>query len=366
MTNANTLYQWLQDHAAAFFALHQGHTAQAQDIISQLEFDQQNSLKIFEELLSAEAEINKLTAINAGLLTHWAQGNSPSLFAMISAYCKYQKLQLPPALQQALLSAAFLGSFANENAYHNHMHYKKVVLQAMRLVCAHNNLFDDNPHYSLTQSDIALLLIAACVHDLGHDGKGNTVHGVYAPSRLEAQSINLFMPVLAALDYTEESDEAYAIQAMILGTDVTPINDPANPSNQMKAAYRYHFLGGKDKSLTLNLSPDLQPLEQHRKVALLALLLHEADLGTSAGITYDITMQETIAVGQEVGGRAMHPADIVVFLTDICQRRFLSDAGQKLYSANLARIYARAQQEAETNNRPLSDEAIKTPESEKL
>ena len=46
------------------------------------------------------------------------------------------------------------------------------------------------------------------------------------------------------------------------------------------------------------------------------------------------------------------PSQVVDFLDQICQRRFLSDAGQKLYAANLARIYSLAEQDVANGDEP--------------
>ena len=50
------------------------------------------------------------------------------------------------------------------------------------------------------------------------------------------------------------------------------------------------------------------------------------------------------------------PSDVVRFLDQICQRRFLTDAGQKLYAANLGRILALAEEDVKNGDEafPLS------------
>ena len=119
---------------------------------------------------------------------------------------------------------------------------------------------------------------------------------------------------------------------------------------QMKAAYRFHFLGEKKKFERLNLSPALKLLEKNEKVCLMACLLHEADMATSAGLTYEMTSYETVLVRDEIGTRDAKPEHIIEFLDVICQRQFLSEAGQKLYAANMGRIYALAEEAVKDGN----------------
>ena len=113
---------------------------------------------------------------------------------------------------------------------------------------------------------MTVLLVTASVHDVGHDGLGNTVKGVFHPSRLEHQSINMALPFLNKTGFDNEA----LLKALIVSTDVTPLNDPAAPARQMKAAYRYHFHSEQKKSTSLNLSDDLKILENDQKATLLA------------------------------------------------------------------------------------------------
>jgi hypothetical protein len=49
------------------------------------------------------------------------------------------------------------------------------------------------------------------------------------------------------------------------------------------------------------------------------------------------------------------PQDVIDFLNQICQRHILSDAGQRLYAANLARIYALAEEDVKLGNQAFPD-----------
>ncbi|MGB0720286.1 MAG: hypothetical protein ACPGRX_07420, partial [Bdellovibrionales bacterium] len=135
------------------------------------------------------------------------------------------------------------------------------------------------------------------------------------------------------------------LKVMLLTTDVSPLGDPTNPAGQMKAAYRYHFLGEHSRTHALNLSDDLAVLEKDPSLTTMCLILHEADLAPSAGLTYAMTQYETALFRAEIVGDAGKPSHVVDFLDQICGRRMLSDAGQKLFATNMARIYALAEQD---------------------
>lgn len=355
MADLQNLYAWALQQPSDFFTLIQNHDEQFQIIQKNFDRDYALSIEIYKTILDPLKDVRESSNATIALFNLWKNENGgPSLIAMISAYLSWTDLHIMGDERKLLLTAALLASFANNNPYHSHIHYKKVVVHTMRLIHAHNNLFATNKDYILNQADIMLLLTAACIHDLGHDGLGNTVQGIHKQSRLEQGSIDLFAPfiqfIMGAMCKIIEPN----LTAMILATDVTPLNDPASPMAQMKSAYKFHFLGGNKTQNSLHLDEKLKPLQSNKKLALLALLLHEADLATSAGLNYETTSLETIALQEELGTGAAKPSDIVSFMQSICQRRFITDAGQKLYSANLARIYAIAQQAVEDGDHILT------------
>ena len=297
--------------------------------------------------------INQATTRNAGLLDDWHSSDAPSLYALTCYALDTLTPNAAPDLYQAALTSALLGSVTSALPYHNNLHYAKVLIQTLRLACAHNHIFQGTAD-ALAHDDIVWLIIAACLHDIGHDGTGNTVRGIHKPSHLEQRSLNIALPRLTALGFDAASPEITRLCAMIIATDVTPIDDPASPARQMKAAYRAHMISAHDSNAPLNLDPALSVLEHDKKASLMALLLHEADLATSSGLTYAITARETILIHKEQNLPPPRPQHIVNFLKHICQRKVLSDAGQKIYAANLARIYAQAQHETDNGNEKLT------------
>ncbi|HCQ70996.1 MAG: hypothetical protein CL570_02980 [Alphaproteobacteria bacterium] len=295
--------------------------------------------------------ISHATTLNAALFDQWHQTGAPSLYALTCYALDRLALPIAPDLKQAALLSALLGSITNTLPYHNNMHYAKVLVQTLRLIIAHNHIFADTTN-ALGDNETIWMIIAACLHDVGHDGTGNTVRGIHKPSRLEQRSLDIALPQLETLGFDRGSHEMRRLIAMIIATDVTPIDDPSSPARQMKAAYRAHMLAGSADS-PLNLDASLSILEHDKKASLMALLLHEADLATSSGLTYAVTARETILIHQEHHLPPARPQHIVGFLKHICQRKVLSDAAQKIYAANLARIYARAEQDTENGNEKL-------------
>lgn len=300
-------------------------------------------------MFSTAANSDGLASSTADLLRQWyVSGRAPSLAALSINALENYAINPGEDMVLALLMAAVLGEVENDLSYHNNMHYRKVLLQTIRMIAVHNDIYAGTKH-AFDDSEVALLLMSACVHDLGHDGQGNTVKGVFQQSRMERKSFDYARPYLEACGIVEESI-LKKIYVMLLCTDVTPLGDLGNPSNQMKAAYRFHFMGDKHKLDTLNLDPDLDILQKNEKLCLMGLLLHEADIATSAGVSYTVTKYETSIYRREVCDDDATPEHVVQFLDKICQRKMLSDAGQKLFGANLARIYALAEDDVSKGN----------------
>lgn len=326
------------------------------DVLGKFDSDMAELKKQASFIFSPRKETDDLTEQNAALLKRWyLMGNMPSLPAM----CVFaiDKLGLKPDadLLQMVFVAGILGSVENELPYHNVMHYKKVLLQALRLIAVHNDIYEDSD-LSLDANDIAMLLIGACTHDLAHDGKGNVIKGQYEQARLEKRSITVLLPYFQAVGFRDRTLYERAIETfriLLLCTDTTPTGDPHSFMNQMKAAYRHHFIKTKHRGEKLNLDMDLKTLESDAKMTVMALLLHEADMANSSGLTYQITEFETGLFYREIEQEPARPSGILEFMNTICQRQVLSAAGQKLYSANMARIMSIAEKAIKAGDYPF-------------
>ncbi len=303
-------------------------------------------------IFSVKTDPDDLTSRNIDMMRGWyLRGSAPSLVALTILAMDYFRPQLPDDLLNGILVAGILAEVPCDLPYHNNMHYKKVLLQSIRLAAVHNDIYEGTMR-AMDDAQMGLLLLAACIHDLGHDGHGNTVKGNYVQGRLERRSLSLALPYLESCGMNN-SAQMEALKVMFLCTDVSPIGDPASYASQMKAAYRYHFLGTKKKLPQLNLDRDLAVLEVNADLTTMALLLHEADIATSAGLDYDVTCFETALYKREIGDVSASPQDIVDFLKDVCHQRMLSDAGQALYAANMARIFALAETDIKEGVRRL-------------
>jgi hypothetical protein len=302
-------------------------------------------------IFSTDVEKPDLTKQNVELLRRWySSARPPSMVALCIAAIEILDLFPPEDFLQSVLMAGVLGEAENDLDYHNNMHYRKVLLQAIRLIVVHNNIYSGTKR-AFDAQQVALLLMASCIHDFGHDGMGNTIKGVFEQGRLERQSHEWVMPFLKSTGLDESA--LTTLRTMILCTEVTPLDDPANPMNQMKAAYRYHFLGDKTRTHTLNLDPSLAVLQQDPALTMMSLILHEADIATSAGLTYEITKYETSIYMREIKHESARPQHVIDFLNQVCSRRILSDAGQKLYAANMARIFALAEEDVKDGDEPF-------------
>ncbi|MCE7886354.1 MAG: hypothetical protein DYH13_02475 [Alphaproteobacteria bacterium PRO2] len=320
----------------------------AQKIIETLEQDAATLESEANFIFSHAAGGEGMTPQSVAMLLRWhIAERTPSLSSLAIFAARNLAFGMPPEIARGVLAASVIGEAENNLPYHNNLHYKKVLFQTMRLIAMHNHIYEGTDQ-ALDGKKTGLLIIAACIHDLGHDGKGNTIKGVFEPGRLERRAFKLAFPYLEAcgIDYADLEK----LRVMLLCTDVAPLGDPANPVNQMKSAYRYHFLGQKRKTGPLNLDEDLEPLQRDAELTMMCAILHEADIGTSAGLDYAVTVYETGLYKREMGEEQAFPQDVVDFLNDICQRQMLTDAGQRLFAANMARIFALAEKEIADGN----------------
>lgn len=236
-----------------------------------------------------------------------------------------------------VLASAVLGEVENGLTYHNNSHFRKVLFHVIRLIAAHNHIFE-NSNLVLDEQKIALLLACACAHDLGHSAQGNFENRKYVFAAQERRSFGYVKPFLLDLGFTSSMcDDVYM---MIVTTDVTPFGDPLSPANQLRSAYEYHF-GTSEYDDNIQLRSELRDLQENSKLCLLSMLLHEADLMNSSGVDYDITIEESRKISQEIGKSITRPEDTYLFLKVICHERMITDAAQLIAGENIRRIISR-------------------------
>ncbi len=240
-------------------------------------------------------------------------------------------------LCSAVLVAAALADVPNDLPYHNELHSKKVIFHAARMISAHNFIFSGGPR-AFNKDFIAKMLISACIHDLGHTGHGNIEDRQYHMAKMEEGSFNLARPYLESLGVCDSM--MADIRVMLIGTDASPFGDPISPSQQIRRAYAYHFGDDDDLDDDLKLSDTLEILLERDDLALMCMILHEADLMNSIGVDYEMTVQESIAVSLEIGGDAT-PEDTLLFLEKTCCDELYTDSGRYLGQKNLDVIKAK-------------------------
>lgn len=314
----------------------------AADLDDDLEYLRTNASFIFED---QPLDVQGKAAGN--LVRGWqAGGRTPSLAALCIYAVQNRKMKLSPEMSRSLMAAVLLGEEKSTLAYHNNTHFKKVLLQAIRLGQADGTLEDDR---------FSLLMIAACVHDYHHDGAGNIVNGIHRQALNETESFNAVAPKLESAGLSEKF--LRDLKVMLLTTDVSASVSKRSYASKMKAMHRYHHKKDADHVL---LPKDLEILQTRPDLVHLCLLLHEADIATSAGMALDITVHEALLVAQEARHASIPPAEILKFMNAVCGGKFLSEAGQRLYGGNMASIMALLEKEKSKGNKPYMVKNITT------
>ncbi len=208
------------------------------------------------------------------LLKKWSHGKEPSLSSILLRAGEH--FGVSEKDQGFLALAGILGTEETNLDYHNAEHNRKVVLQATRLAAASEDL---TPH------DKAKLMIAAAIHDIGHDGKGNGMGESHVQYRLEKQSFELAKPYLEKMGMS--ADDLEDIRTMIFGTDISPMGSPTAPQRRITE--------GKD------FPAELSRLESDPKLLKMTRMLAIADIACSSSLHPDQADYETRNVAKETG-----------------------------------------------------------------
>ena len=206
----------------------------------------------------------------------------------------------PLAVAGARIAADLDAGVAGQarNAYHNSRHICEVLLCSLFLA----------KHAGLRQPQQARIAVAALVHDLHHDGTTNAGQ----PFRLERLAMDAAQPRLAEAGVAHA--EIARIAALVLATEVS-IGGP------YASRCLRHFDQGGPAPPAL---PDADPLgllATDRGLAFQAVLLAEADLLPSVGLTFDHAMQCQERLSREDRRIAATPAAKLAFLDRSPTRR---------------------------------------------
>ncbi|MCB1784220.1 MAG: hypothetical protein KDI13_09515 [Alphaproteobacteria bacterium] len=301
-------------------------------------------------IFTDDGEMPRRTEKTLALIKKWHKGNHPPVLAAMAALAM-ERFGLAEIKNKNLcggvLAACILGDFKNDLPYHNNLHFCKVMLHTIRMIAAHNRIFE-GLSLAFSERETACLLAAAAIHDFAHDGTRNLADHQYHFAKIEQRSFGLAKPFLekSGLD----KDLLEDIRVMLMTTDVSPFGDPISPANQLAAAYEYHY--GTSDSEELSLSPELSILEERGDLCMLAMTLHEADLMNSAGLDYAMTTYETALLVEEIGKSDAYPEDVILFLETICRDGMTTDAGQELGAENFRKIFDQAITDFRNGNNP--------------
>lgn len=183
------------------------------------------------------------------------------------------------------------GSLHDRQPYHSRQHFCEVMLAASVLCQLH----------ALPPHRTQLLLLAALIHDWDHDGRP------HPKFRLERQSIARALPHLVAAGI--DRDRCLQLTALVLATE---------PHDGLQAALRARDLHTTGRASTDHRAgpPELSLLEQDAELSRLALLLCEADVLPSVGLTTAYAMRLQDRLARELG-RELGPDDKRAFLADV-------------------------------------------------
>jgi hypothetical protein len=271
------------------------------------------------------------------------ENGGPSLPAFVAVAMEHFNLPLDGPMARAAMMAAVLSEMPNDLQYHGNEHYRKVMFHTMRLLATHRQLNADSmPVFNDTQ--MMQMLIAATIHDLGHEGGDNLRDGIYTPGYMEQKAFDMMRPYLEGLDLDREfwGD----IETIVFCTDITFFAGDNSPCVRMKKIYRHFFTHDlpEGEDVETMIIGKLRRFEDNRALSLMAMLLHEADIATSSGLSYEQSCSETISIMEERDLKIAGPKVLLKFLIEQLDGCMMTPAAQKLFASEMAVIMQQAEQ----------------------
>ena len=197
-----------------------------------------------------------------------------------------------------------------DKPYHNSQHVCEVMLSAYYLSLLGN----------LNKEETAEIVLAALVHDFRHDGKFNGD----ILFRLERFAVDESLPYLTAARTSPAQQKKIA--ALILGTEII-IGGAV-----VQAGYAYHNLGGSLPDIP-SAAPELGEIYEDSKVSIQALVLCEADILPSIGLTLNHACRLQKRLGEE-WGVSLGLEDKLKFIDTQCHAFIVGD----FFNTNVARL----------------------------
>ncbi len=255
------------------------------------------------------------------LFYHW-RDNPPDLRQLVSGCC--DTIKFSNKSSSLIMSATKMAAEENNNPYHHNHHFREVF--ALTFMLGHHASQD----LTFTEERFAQLLTAALIHDYKHDGLTNTIDGVHTPFRLEKQSFDAAKERLVKAGATAE--DLTVIEAFILGTDASAPKgnkDYVSPTDSMK---NYMDNGGKNPE---DLHQSLRVLHE-RNLVDTALLLHDADIGSSAALSPKFNALQSEELKVEWG--LDEAPDQKFFFKQVCRERMFSRSGKALLQPSMNKV----------------------------
>ena len=306
--------------------------------------DDYKRLAEVEELLFSD-DLAAYGARCTNVFHRWdEERGGPSLLAMLAQ--AWDKIGLPQddALIKVAVMAAVLAEVPNEMQYHGNAHYRKVLFHVIRLIGAHNMLADDES-IRLTEEDMAIMLIAGAIHDLGHEGGDNLRDGIYTPGYMEQKAFDMARPYFEELGLSR--DQLGVIETLVFCTDITFFAGDNSPCVRMRRIYAYFFEDSGDEKVLDYMMGKLRRFDENRKLSLMAMLLHEADIGTSAGLSYEQSIKETIDIIEERGMKTAGPKVLLAFMQEQLGGSMKTQASKAVFGPAMEVILDHARQDME-------------------
>jgi len=298
----------------------------------------------FSDLLFGE-DIEGFGAKATDVFTQWEkEGGGPSMTAMIAHAIEEFGLDPAAPVVKAAFLAAIFGEIPNDLQYHGNEHYRKVLFHSIRLVSTHNRIFRDT-NRAFNPDQIAELLTGSCVHDLGHAGGDNMREGVYTPGQMEQYALNIAKPYFRALGVGDDS--IGDIETIVFCTDITFFAGDNSPCIRMKKIYKHYFWEDHREDVTMMMMGKLRRYEDRPRLVLMAMILHEADVATSAGLSYEQTMKETINIMEERGIKTAGPRTVIAFLREQLGETMFTEAAKQLYGGVMSEVIKKAEKDIE-------------------
>lgn len=288
------------------------------------------------------------------IFSEWDDNNNgPRMLAFVAHAIEQFELPIETPLTQSLLLSAVLAEVPNDMQYHGNNHYRKVVFHIIRLISKHNQIFAGKDRV-LNKNQITTLLTAACIHDIGHKGSDNLRDGVYTPGALEQKSFDMARPYFEALNI--DPDHRSDIETIVFCTDITFFAGDNSPCIRMKQIFRYHFWDDKKQDISMMTLGKLRRYDDNPHLVLMAMLMHEADIATSAGVSYEQTIKETINIMEERGAKIAGPEVVLAFLREQLGQTMFTEAARQIFGKSMDSVIEQAEADVERGRKTFYED----------